>query len=138
MEYASEGEFYNLIERRGKFSEDEGRHYFHQLLSAVEYCHLHLITHRDIKPENLIVDKGNNLKLCDFGLSNFLRDGEFLRTSCGSPNYASPEVISGDKYCGTEVDIWSTGIVLYAMLTGMLPFDENNINQLFAKIKSKE
>ena len=105
MEYASEGEFYNLIERRGRFSEEESRKYFCQILSAVEHCHLNLITHRDVKPENLIVDKGNNLKLCDFGLSNFLRDGEFLKTSCGSPNYASPEVISGNKYCGPEVDI---------------------------------
>jgi Serine/threonine protein kinase len=71
----------------------------------VEYCHSHKIAHRDIKPENLLVDKGNNLKLCDFGLSNFLRDGDFLTTSCGSPNYASPEIISGEKYCGPEVDV---------------------------------
>lgn len=105
MEYASEGEFYNLIQRKGRFSEAEAKNYFLQLFSAVEYCHSHKIAHRDIKPENLLVDKGNNLKLCDFGLSNFLRDGDFLTTSCGSPNYASPEIISGEKYCGPEVDV---------------------------------
>ncbi|OMJ84107.1 hypothetical protein SteCoe_14860 [Stentor coeruleus] len=136
MEYVSEGEFYSLIERRGRFSEEEARNYFRQIVSAVDYCHSHRITHRDIKPENLLVDKGNALKLCDFGLSNFLRDGEFLKTSCGSPNYASPEVISGEKYCGPQVDVWSMGVVLYAILAGSLPFDESNITNLFSKIKS--
>jgi 5'-AMP-activated protein kinase, catalytic alpha subunit len=137
MEYASEGEFYSLIERKGKLSEEEAKNYFSQILSAVEYCHLNRVTHRDIKPENLLVDKGSQLKLCDFGLSNFLRDGEFLKTSCGSPNYAAPELISGEKYCGPEVDVWSMGIVLYAIVSGSLPFDESNIPNLFSKIKSK-
>ena len=125
MEYTSEGEFYNLIERKGRFSENEARNYFRQILSAVEYCHCHNITHRDIKPENLFVGRGNRLKLCDFGLSAFLVDGEFLKTSCGSPNYASPEILSGEKYCGPEVDVWSMGVVLYTIIAGNLPFDES-------------
>lgn len=138
MEYVSEGEFYGLIERRGHFAEEEARQYFCQILSAVEYCHNYHVAHRDIKPENLLVGQRNNLKLCDFGLSNFLRDGDFLKTSCGSPNYASPEVISGEQYCGPEVDVWSMGVVLYAILTGKLPFDESNIPVLFGRIKSKK
>lgn len=136
-EYASQGEFYNLLERRGRFSEEEAKSYFKQILSAIDYCHFFRIAHRDIKPENLLVDRGNLLKLCDFGLANFVRDGEFLKTSCGSPNYASPEIISGEKYCGTEVDTWSLGVILYAIIAGVLPFDESSIPLLFNKIKSK-
>lgn len=91
--------------------------------------------HRDIKPENILLDDDYNIKLADFGLSNFMHDGKFFQTSCGSPNYAAPEVISGELYCGPEVDIWSTGVVLYALLAGKLPFDEEIISSLFNKIK---
>ena len=92
--------------------------------------------HRDLKPENLLLDSDNNVKLADFGLSNVSHDGEFLRTSCGSPNYAAPEVISGNLYAGAEVDIWSCGVILYALLCGTLPFDDESIPNLFKKIKS--
>jgi len=66
----------------------------------------------------LLLDENKNIKIADFGLSNIMKDGEFLNTSCGSPNYAAPEVISGLPYCGTEVDIWSCGVILYALLVG--------------------
>ena len=92
--------------------------------------------HRDLKPENLLLDSENNIKIADFGLSNVMRDGEFLRTSCGSPNYAAPEVISGSLYAGPEVDVWSCGVILYALLCGSLPFDDESIPNLFKKIKS--
>ena len=92
--------------------------------------------HRDLKPENLLLDADNNIKIADFGLSNVMRDGEFLRTSCGSPNYAAPEVISGHLYAGPEVDVWSCGVILYALLCGSLPFDDESIPNLFKKIKS--
>lgn len=75
-------------------------------------------------------------KIADFGLSNMMMDGEFLRTSCGSPNYAAPEVISGKLYAGPEVDIWSCGVILYALLCGTLPFDDEHVPTLFRKIKS--
>jgi 5'-AMP-activated protein kinase catalytic alpha subunit len=88
------------------------------------------------QPENLLLDAENNLKIADFGLSNTMRDGDFLRTSCGSPNYAAPEVISGNLYAGPEVDVWSCGVILYALLCGSLPFDDESIPNLFKKIKS--
>ena len=82
------------------------------------------------------MDEDNNIKIADFGLANFLVDGNFLSTSCGSPNYAAPEVISGRLYAGPEVDVWSSGVILYALLCGRLPFDDENIPSLFRKIKS--
>ena len=86
--------------------------------------------------QNLLLDADNNIKIADFGLSNVAHDGDFLRTSCGSPNYAAPEVISGNLYAGPEVDVWSCGVILYALLCGTLPFDDESIPNLFKKIKS--
>ncbi|CAN0305466.1 unnamed protein product, partial [Laminaria digitata] len=94
------------------------------------------IVHRDLKPENLLLDAHGNIKIADFGLSNWMLDGQFLRTSCGSPNYAAPEVISGTLYAGAEVDVWSCGVILYALLCGSLPFDDESIPALFKKIKA--
>jgi 5'-AMP-activated protein kinase catalytic alpha subunit len=87
--------------------------------------------HRDLKPENLLLDRDNNLKVADFGFSNILLDGEFLRTSCGSPNYAAPEVITASLYAGPEVDVWSCGVILYALLCGSLPFEDERMPNLF-------
>jgi len=95
-----------------------------------------MVVHRDLKPENLLLDSKSNVKIADFGLSNIMRDGHFLKTSCGSPNYAAPEVISGKLYAGPEVDVWSCGVILYALLCGSLPFDDENIPNLFKKIKN--
>ncbi|KAM6035232.1 5'-AMP-activated protein kinase catalytic subunit alpha-1 isoform 5-T5 [Theristicus caerulescens] len=93
-----------------------------------------MVVHRDLKPENVLLDAHMNAKIADFGLSNMMSDGEFLRTSCGSPNYAAPEVISGRLYAGPEVDIWSSGVILYALLCGTLPFDDDHVPTLFKKI----
>lgn len=112
---------------------------FQQIISAVDYLHRHQIIHRDLKPENiLLTEPGKNAKLADFGLSMYLEDGELQNTSCGSPNYASPEVVSGSLYVGPEVDIWSTGVILYTMLNGTLPFADSHLPNLFKKIKSKK
>jgi serine/threonine protein kinase len=104
-------------------------------MSAVDYTHHHKIVHRDLKPENLLLDEDLNVKIADFGLSNLLEDGKFLKTSCGSPNYAAPEVIAGRVYAGPEVDIWSCGVILYVLLCGRLPFDDESIPKLFEKIR---
>jgi 5'-AMP-activated protein kinase catalytic alpha subunit len=138
LEYIPGGELYNSIERKGRFQESEARCYFQQIISAVGYCHSHKVSHRDIKPENILLDEQNNIKLGDFGLSNVMQDGHFFNTSCGSPNYAAPEVISGTSYCGPEADVWSCGVVLYALLAGALPFDDANMSVLFSKIKAAQ
>jgi len=136
MEYVSGGELFDYIVSKGRLHVDEARQFFQQIISGVAYCHSMGVVHRDLKPENLLLSGDNNVKLADFGLSNIMHDGEFLRTSCGSPNYASPQVISGSLYAGPEVDIWSCGVILYALLCGSLPFDDESIPKLFRKIKN--
>ncbi|KAG0054130.1 Protein kinase [Gryganskiella cystojenkinii] len=133
IEYAG-GELFNYIVDNTRLSEDEARRFFQQIVCAIEYCHRHKIVHRDLKPENLLLDPSMNVKIADFGLSNIMTDGDFLKTSCGSPNYAAPEVISGKLYAGPEVDVWSCGVILYVMLCGRLPFDDDYIPLLFKKI----
>ncbi|VFR01202.1 unnamed protein product [Cuscuta campestris] len=135
MEYVKSGELFDYIVEKGRLQEDEARSFFQQIISGVEYCHMNKVVHRDLKPENLLLDSRSNVKIADFGLSNVMRDGHFLKTSCGSPNYAAPEVVSGRLYAGPEVDVWSCGVILYALLCGTLPFDDENIPNLFKKIK---
>ncbi|KAF2224121.1 hypothetical protein BDZ85DRAFT_97585 [Elsinoe ampelina] len=134
LEYAG-GELFDYIVTHGRLPEDRARKFFQQIVCAVEYCHRHKIVHRDLKPENLLLDDQHNVKIADFGLSNIMTDGNFLKTSCGSPNYAAPEVISGKLYAGPEVDVWSCGVILYVLLTGRLPFDDEYIPALFKKIQ---
>ncbi|EFP05096.1 CRE-AAK-1 protein [Caenorhabditis remanei] len=136
MELVSGGELFSYITRKGSLSIKESRRYFQQIISGVSYCHKHMIVHRDLKPENLLLDSNKNIKIADFGLSNYMTDGDLLSTSCGSPNYAAPELISNKLYVGPEVDLWSCGVILYAMLCGTLPFDDQHVPTLFSKIKS--
>ncbi|KAK8479478.1 hypothetical protein V6N13_021093 [Hibiscus sabdariffa] len=136
MEFVESGELYDYIAGKRRVEEDEARHIFQQIVSGVEYCHRNMMVHRDLKPENILFDsKCNVVKIADFGFGNIMRDGHFLRTSCGSPNYAAPEIISGELYAGPEVDVWSCGVILYALLCGRLPFDDENFSILFRKIK---
>ena len=102
---------------------------------GVAYFHTHQVSHRDLKPENILLDEDNNIKLADFGLSNVMKDGIFLYSSCGSPNYAAPELINGKFYNGASIDIWSCGVILYTLLTGCLPFNEKQTNKLYQKIR---
>lgn len=136
MEYMNSGELFYYLTEKGKLHEDEARRLFQQIISGVDYCHRHLVVHRDLKPENLLLDSEHNVKIADFGLGNIMRDGHFLKTCCGSPNYAAPELISRQLYAGPEVDVWSCGVILYALLCGRLPFDDDNLSSLYAKIKS--
>ncbi|KAJ7504897.1 snf 1 [Mycena galericulata] len=133
LEYA-EGELFNYIVQNGRLTEDVGRRFFQQIMAGIEYSHRLKIVHRDLKPENILLDEYQNVKIADFGLSNETVDGEFLATSCGSPNYAAPEVIKGLKYSGPEIDVWSSGIILYVLLCGKLPFEDDVVGSLFEKI----
>jgi len=135
FEYVPNRELFNYISNNGALSETEARKFFQQLIFALDYSHTLGVAHRDLKPENILLDSSNNVKLADFGLSNFMKGGRALKTSCGSPNYAAPEVISGKIYDGAQVDVWSLGVTLYAMLFGELPFDEENVNAMFKYIK---
>jgi 5'-AMP-activated protein kinase catalytic alpha subunit len=104
---------------------------FAQILSGIEYIHKLGVVHRDLKPENLLLDHNNNVKLVDFGLSNLYAEGEKLKTACGSPCYAAPEMIRGELYDGLGADIWSSGVILYAMVCGFLPFEDQNTKKLY-------
>ncbi|KAH9077242.1 CAMK/CAMKL/AMPK protein kinase [Lactarius deliciosus] len=133
LEYAG-GELFNYIVANGRMPEHQARRFFQQLISGIEYSHRLKIVHRDLKPENVLLDDDLNVKIADFGLSNEIKDGDFLKTSCGSPNYAAPEVIRGGLYTGPEIDVWSAGVILYVMLCGRLPFEDDDVQTLFTKI----
>lgn len=133
LEFAG-GELFNYIVTNGKIPEPQARLFFQQLISGIEYSHRLKIVHRDLKPENVLLDEGLNVKIADFGLSNKIVDGDFLRTSCGSPNYAAPEVIRGGLYTGPEIDVWSCGVILYVILCGRLPFENEDVQVLFDRI----
>jgi 5'-AMP-activated protein kinase catalytic alpha subunit len=135
LEYLPKGELYDFIVRHKKLGEAEAARFFYQLMLAVQHMHALCVSHRDLKPENLLLDDGFNLKVIDFGLSNKFTVETSLLTACGSPCYAAPEMIAGLPYSGPKVDVWSCGVVLYAMTVGKLPFDDPNAAELYRKIK---
>ena len=134
MEYMPNGELFDHIVKSKKLKENEASRFFQQIIDGIEYIHKLKIVHRDLKPENLLLDDKLNIKIVDFGLSNLYKNNEKLGTACGSPCYAAPEMIKGDKYNGLKVDIWSAGIILYALICGYLPFDDNDTQILYQKI----
>ena len=136
MEFCEGGELFNYIVDKKRLSENESSFFYFQIINGLEYIHSLGIVHRDLKPENLLLTKDHLLKIIDFGLSNYFVDGqeELLSTPCGSPCYASPEMVSGKKYNGIKIDIWATGIILFAMLCGYLPFENKDNEILFDQI----
>ncbi|KAL1335223.1 hypothetical protein HN51_064153 [Arachis hypogaea] len=137
MELVRGGELFNKIATRGRMREDLARLYFHQLISAVDFCHSRGVYHRDLKPENLLLDHNGNLKVSDFGLSTFsehLRQDGLLHTTCGTPAYVSPEVLGRKGYDGAKADIWSCGVILFVLLAGCLPFQDDNLVAMYKKI----
>ena len=136
MEYCEGGELFNYIVEKQKLSENETAFFFYQIIKGVEYIHSKGIAHRDLKPENLLLDKDKKIKIIDFGLSNYFDGIQKLETPCGSPCYASPEMVGGNKYNGFFIDVWATGIILFAMLCGYLPFEDDNNDILFKQILS--
>lgn len=136
LEFVEGGELFDYLVKRGRLPEREALIFFQQIINGLDFCHQHLVCHRDLKPENLLLDSSLNVKIADFGMATLQPEGKYLETSCGSPHYASPEIIKGEKYDGASADIWSCGVILYALLTGNLPFDDENIRKLLGKVKT--
>ncbi|XP_022149732.1 CBL-interacting protein kinase 18-like [Momordica charantia] len=140
LEYAKGGELFDKV-AKGRLKEDVAWKYFYQLINAVDFCHSRGVYHRDIKPENLLLDENENLKVSDFGLSALAesrRQDGLLHTTCGTPAYVAPEVISRKGYDGAKSDIWSCGVVLFVLLAGYLPFHDSNLMEMYRKIGRAE
>ncbi|EFA83217.1 putative protein serine/threonine kinase [Heterostelium album PN500] len=136
LEYVEGGELFDYLVEKGGLESGEALFFFQQIIGGLDYCHSRNICHRDLKPENLLLSGDKKIKICDFGMGSIIKKDSLLHTSCGSPHYASPEVVSGIDYDGQKTDVWSCGVILYALLTGRLPFDDDNIRRLLSKVKS--
>ncbi|KAL2340595.1 hypothetical protein Fmac_008535 [Flemingia macrophylla] len=136
MEYVRGGELFNKV-AKGRLKEEVARKYFQQLISAVGFCHARGVYHRDLKPENLLLDDNGNLKVSDFGLSavsDEIRQDGLFHTFCGTPAYVAPEVLARKGYDGAKVDLWSCGVVLFVLMAGYLPFQDQNVMAMYKKI----
>lgn len=145
MELAKGGDLFGKLARRPehRFPEPLARKYFHQLVSALKYCHQNGVAHRDVKPQNLLLDEEGNIKVSDFGLSAVAESSSprlMLQTSCGTPAFAAPEIVgkSRNGYDGSKADAWSCGVILFVMLSGYLPFDDANLVMMYRKMHKRE
>jgi serine/threonine protein kinase len=138
LEYVKGGELFDYLVNRGRMSPMDALLHFKQIIGGLNYAHAFSIIHRDLKPENILLASLSPplIKIADWGMAAFAPPASHLETSCGSPHYASPEIVNGEKYTGTASDIWSCGVILYALLTGRLPFDDKNIRTLLGKVKA--
>lgn len=131
MEYISGGDLLSFVKKRNKLNESSARYIFRQLITALELIHSQNVVHRDIKLDNILLDINNNIKICDFGVGKLIRSKkELLYDQCGTPAYIAPDILKNNGYEGPQVDIWSAGVVLYAMLSGMVPFKAHDMNKL--------
>ncbi|KAJ5904375.1 hypothetical protein N7504_006758 [Penicillium tannophilum] len=135
FEYVNGGQMLDYIISHGKLKEKQARKFARQIASALDYCHRNSIVHRDLKIENILISKTGDIKIIDFGLSNLFSPRSLLKTFCGSLYFAAPELLQARQYTGPEVDVWSFGIVLYVLVCGKVPFDDQSMPQLHAKIK---
>jgi serine/threonine protein kinase KIN1/2 len=135
FEYVNGGQMLDYIISHGRLKEKQARKFSRQIASALDYCHRNSIVHRDLKIENILISKTGDIKIIDFGLSNMFSPRSLLKTFCGSLYFAAPELLQARQYTGPEVDVWSFGIVLYVLVCGKVPFDDQSMPQLHAKIK---
>ncbi|KAJ1660735.1 Serine/threonine-protein kinase, partial [Dispira simplex] len=135
LEYVSGGQLLDYIISHGRLKEKHARKFARQIASALDYCHRNSVVHRDLKIENILISSSATIKIIDFGLSNLYSTRCQLSTFCGSLYFAAPELLSAKAYTGPEVDIWSFGIVLYVLVCGKVPFDDQSMPALHAKIK---
>ncbi|KAK4177025.1 hypothetical protein QBC36DRAFT_387010 [Triangularia setosa] len=138
-EYVEKGDMFEFIRSIGALHEWEVIFYFRQIMSALDYCHSLNICHRDLKPENILLHGSGQVKIADFGMAALQQSQHHqLTTACGSPHYAAPELLRHQAYKGSAVDIWSMGVILYVMLVGCLPFDDNDLGVMIQKAKRAE
>ncbi|KAI9502616.1 kinase-like domain-containing protein, partial [Coemansia spiralis] len=135
QELVSGGQMLDYIISHGRLKEKHARKFARQIASAIDYCHHNSIVHRDLKIENILISANGNIKLIDFGLSNLYSPRSQLSTFCGSLYFAAPELLNAQPYTGPEVDLWSFGVVLYVLVCGKVPFDDQSMPALHAKIK---
>ncbi|KAL4213766.1 kinase-like domain-containing protein [Rhizopus microsporus] len=139
MEYVEGGELFHKIREQKRLNERLARKWFREIIEAVDYIHDNNIVHRDLKPENVLINNASQVQLCDFGFGNMVKQRrDILSTYCGSPFYAAPEMVTATPYEGPPADLWSCGVILFAMLTGSLPFQADQMPELFRKIKAGE
>ena len=130
MEYICAGDLLTYIKKRSKLTEPVAKFIFKQIILGIKYIHDNSIIHRDIKLDNILLDLDNNIKICDFGVSRKINKDDIMFEQCGTPAYIAPEILINKGYEGFGVDIWSAGVVLYAMLSGTVPFKGNNLKEL--------
>lgn len=135
LEYVEGGELFDYLIKKRCLPEQEAVRYFSQIVQGISYLHQFNICHRDLKPENILLDKGNNIKIADFGMAALEMEEKLLETLCGLPHYALPEIVAGSHYHGAPLDVWLCGIILFALLSGHLPFDDENIRKLLLKVQ---
>jgi serine/threonine protein kinase len=136
MELVSGGDLFDYVFQQARLSECEARRIFQQIIAGVEHCHAKGVVHRDLKPENIFMDSAKNVKIGDFGFAEEMVQGELLHTSCGSPDYVAPELLYKNcAYEGPEVDVWSCGVILYALLCRKLPFEADTLHELLQVVK---
>jgi serine/threonine protein kinase len=138
IELAAGGDLLNYVRKRRQLKEDVAKSVFKQIIDALAYCHSKQILHRDIKLDNILLDINGEIKICDFGVSKIVRPGETMTEQCGTPAYIAPEILKDEGYEGFAVDIWSAGVVLYAMLYGAVPFKANDLAELQRHIIASE
>lgn len=135
FEYVSGGQMLDYIIGHGRLKEKVARKFVRQMVSAIDYCHRNSVVHRDLKIENILITETGRIKLIDFGLANLFSPRSLLKTFCGSLYFAAPELLNARPYVGPEVDVWSLGVVLYVLVCGKVPFDDQSMPVLHAKIK---
>ncbi|KAG7117464.1 serine/threonine-protein kinase HSL1 like [Verticillium longisporum] len=136
LEYVDKGDLFDYINTNGRLNEEAAMYLFRQIMSAMQHCHAFNICHRDLKPENILLNADNQIKIADFGMAALHQsEGHRLETACGSPHYAAPELLKNKHYRGDRADVWSMGVILYAILAARLPFDDPDIRGLLARTK---
>ena len=139
LELCNNNSMSELMKRRKKLTEPETRYYLLQLIHALKYLHANLVIHRDLKLGNLFIDSNMRIKVGDFGLAtNLITADEKRKTICGTPNYIAPEILEGKEGHSFEVDVWSTGVILYTLLIGKPPFETKDVKSTYTRILANQ